>query len=110
MTAAGQRAVRSPVDATNGMMLRCPAMEDSPLVIALKWFATGATTVAAFTVALDIGRRWTGWGFVVFTIGSVAWVAGAVLASDWALTTTNAVLFGINLFGVYRYLIRRRHG
>lgn len=85
-------------------------MEDSPIVIGLKWFATAATTVAALIVALDIGRRWTGWGFVIFTVGSIAWVAGAVLARDWALTTTNAVLFAINLFGVYRYLIRKTDG
>lgn len=82
-------------------------MEDSPLVVGLKWFATAATTIAALLVALDIGRRWSGWGFVIFTVGSVAWVAGAVLAADWALTTTNVVLFAINLFGVYRYLIRK---
>jgi len=83
-------------------------MDDSPIVIGLKWFATAATTVAALIVALDIGRRWTGWGFVIFTVGSVAWVGGAVLASDWALTTTNVVLFAINIFGVYRYLIRKK--
>lgn len=83
-------------------------MEDSPLVIGLKWFATATTTIAALIVALDIGRRWTGWGFVIFTAGSVAWIAGAVLAADWALTTTNTVLFAINVFGVYRYLIRKK--
>ena len=83
-------------------------MEDSALVVGLKWFATAATTIAAFIVALDIGRRWSGWGFVIFTIGSIAWVAGAVLAADWPLTTTNGVLFAINLFGVYRYLIRKK--
>jgi hypothetical protein len=83
-------------------------MEDSPLVVGLKWFATGATTIAALIVALDLGRRPTGWGFVLFTIGSVAWVAGAVIAQDWPLTTTNGVLFAINLFGVYRYLVRKK--
>jgi uncharacterized membrane protein len=83
-------------------------MDDSPLVVGLKWFATGATTIAAFIVALDAGRRLSGWGFVLFTIGSVAWVAGAVMAADWPLTTTNSVLFAINLFGVYRYLIRKK--
>ena len=83
-------------------------MEDSPIVVGLKWFATVNTTIAALIVALDIGRRWTGWGFVIFTVGSLAWVAGAVLAADWALTTTNVVLFAINLFGVYRYLIRKK--
>jgi uncharacterized membrane protein len=59
-------------------------------------------------VALDVGRRTSGWGFVLFTVGSVAWIAGAVMAADWPLTTTNAVLFAINLFGVYRYLIRKK--
>lgn len=83
-------------------------MEDSPLVVGLKWFATAATTIAAFMVALDVGRRISGWGFVLFTVGSIAWVAGAVIAADWPLTTTNVVLFGINLFGVYRYLIRKK--
>lgn len=83
-------------------------MEDSPLVIGLKWFATAATTVAAFMVSLDLGRRLSGWGFVLFTVGSMAWVVGAVLVADWPLTTTNAVLFAINLFGVYRYLIRKK--
>lgn len=82
-------------------------MEDSPLVVGLKWFATAATTIAALMVALDVGRKTTGWGFVIFTVGSVAWVIGAVLAADWALTTTNVVLFAINIFGVYRYLIRK---
>lgn len=82
-------------------------MEDSPLVIGLKWFATAATTIAALMVALDAGRRISGWGFVIFTVGSVAWVIGAVVAADWPLTTTNVVLFAINIFGVYRYLIRK---
>ncbi len=83
-------------------------MEDSPLVIALKWFATAATTIAALVVALDLGRRRTGWGFVLFTIGSVAWVAGAVIAADWPLTTTNVILFVINGVGIYTYLIRKK--
>ena len=81
---------------------------DQTIINTLKWIATAATTVAALVVALDLGRRRTGWGFVLFSFGSVAWVAGAVLASDWALTTTNGVLFAINLFGVWQYLIRTK--
>jgi hypothetical protein len=87
---------------------RWGGMEDSPLVVGLKWFATAATTIAALMVALDIGRRVSGWGFVLFTIGSVAWIAGAVLTEDWPLTTTNSVLFAINLIGVYQYLVRKK--
>ncbi len=83
-------------------------MEDSPFVVGLKWFATGTTIIAASMVALDIGRRVTGWGFVLFVTSSLAWIAGALLSSDWPLATTNGVLFAINLFGVYRYLIRKK--
>ena len=59
-------------------------------------------------VSLDSGRKVTGWGFVIFVASSVAWIAGAALTRDWALGTQNVVLFGINLFGVYRYLVRKR--
>ena len=83
-------------------------MEDLPLVVGLKWFATAATTIAALIVALDLGRRRTGFGFVLFTIGSVAWVAGAVLVADWPLTTTNVILFVINAVGIHTYLIRKK--
>lgn len=83
-------------------------MEDSPLVVALKWIATGTGIVAALMVAWDHSRRITGWGFALFVVSSIAWIAGALLAGDGALGTQNAVLLGINLFGVYRYLIRKK--
>ncbi len=85
-------------------------MDDSPLVTGLKWFATASGIVAALMIAWDHGRRTTGWGFVIFVASSVAWIAGAALSSDGALGTQNAVLFCINLFGVYRYLIRKTDG
>lgn len=74
----------------------------------LKWYASISGIVAAFMVSLDSGRRTTGWGFVIFVTSSIAWIAGAVITGDWALTTQNVALFGINLFGVYRYLIRKK--
>lgn len=79
------------------------------LTTALKWFASGSGMIAALMVSLDSGRRVTGWGFVIFLASSVAWIAGAALAKDWALGTQNAVLFGINMLGVYRYLIRKKN-
>lgn len=78
------------------------------LTTTLKWFASGSGIIAAFMVAMDYGRRTTGWGFVIFVLSSVAWIVGALLAKDGALGTQNAVLFAINLFGVYRYLIRKQ--
>jgi len=77
---------------------------------ALKWFASGSGIIAATMVSLDLGRRLTGWGFVVFIASSLAWIAGAAMTRDFALGTQNLVLFAINLLGVYRYLIIKKPG
>lgn len=77
------------------------------LTTAIKWYAALSGIIAAFMVSLDSGRRVTGWGFVIFVSSSIAWIAGAVLAKDAALGTQNAVLLGVNLFGIYRYLVRK---
>ena len=44
---------------------------------------------------------------MIFVGSSIAWIVASVMAGDGALGTQNAVLFGINIFGVYRYLIRK---
>lgn len=80
-------------------------MEPADIV---KWIATLSAITAALMVALDSGRRVTGWGFVLFTGSSIVWIAAAVMSGDPALGTQNAVLLGINLLGVYRYLIRKQ--
>jgi hypothetical protein len=82
-----------------------PGME---LMDLLKWFASISGMVAAFMVSLDNGRRITGWGFALFVASSIAWISGALLDGESALLSQNVVLFGINLFGVYRYLIRKK--
>jgi hypothetical protein len=84
------------------------SMAMQTLVTALKWFASVSGIVAALMVSLDSGRRITGWGFVIFVGSSIAWIAGAALTKDGALGTQNAVLFAVNLFGVYRYLVRKK--
>ncbi len=81
------------------------AMEN--LITVLKWTASISGMLAAFMVSLDYGRRVTGLGFVIFVASSICWFAGAWLTKDWALGTQNTVLFGINLLGVYRYLVRK---
>jgi hypothetical protein len=82
------------------------------LVEILKWSASISGIIAAFMVSLDLGRRVTGWGFALFLLSSLCWISGALMSDDEALWTQNLVLFGITLFGVYRYLIRKKppHG
>ena len=75
---------------------------------ALKWTASISGMIAALMVSLDSGRRVTGWGFVIFLGSSVAWISGSAIQNDWALLSQNVVLFAINMFGVYRYLIRKK--
>lgn len=78
------------------------------LIDILKWSASISGIIACLMVSLDLGRRITGWGFVLFVGSSICWITGALMTKDEPLWTQNMVLFCINLFGVYRYLIRKR--
>lgn len=82
----------------------------SEMLFVLQWYGAIAAAIAAFTVALDLGRRPTGWAFVLFTTSSVAFILYGFLdpRPEEAIASLNVVLLFINLFGVYRYLIRKR--
>ena len=81
-------------------------MNDTLLTI-LQWYGAIAGAVAAFIISLDLGRKPTGWAFVIFVTGSLALIGwGFVSEKAEGIGTQNIVLFGINLLGVYRYLIR----
>ena len=43
----------------------------------VKWTASISGMVAAFAVAADLGRRVTGWGFVLFLLSSAAWITSS---------------------------------
>ena len=75
---------------------------------ALEWFATIAGIIAALLIAGDLGRRATGFGFVLFAFASLSWIAYGLMDEEGGLLTQNLVLFFINLLGIYRYLIRKR--
>jgi hypothetical protein len=71
------------------------------------WFAPIATMLAACVTAANLGARVTGWGFVIFTFGSVAWTAYGHATGQPNLLWQNLALTAVNLFGVWRWLIRR---
>jgi hypothetical protein len=73
----------------------------------ISWVATIATIVAASMTAANLGSRITGYGFAVFLIGSLAWLATGLLTEQPALVWTNAVLTVLNIFGVWRWLGRQ---
>jgi hypothetical protein len=83
------------------------------LLQGLQWYGSIAGAIAAFIVSLDLGRRWTGWAFVIFVTASIALIAWGFGSEEAeGIGTQNIILFAINLVGVYRYLIRKKpvHG
>jgi hypothetical protein len=64
--------------------------------------------IAAMMTAANLGARVTGWGFVVFTIGSVCWATVGLASGQTNLVATNAFLTLVNFVGVWRWLGRQR--
>lgn len=58
--------------------------------------------------ASNLGARVTGWGFVVFTIGSIGWSLVGVSSGQTNLVATNGFLTLVNAVGVWRWLGRQR--
>ncbi|SFG35015.1 hypothetical protein SAMN05518801_11849 [Novosphingobium sp. CF614] len=76
---------------------------------ALQYYGAAAGTVAALVISLDLGRRWTGWGFVIFVTSSLALIGwGFLEKNSEGIGAQNLVLFVINCVGVWRYLLSRR--
>jgi len=71
----------------------------------LEWFAALGTIIAALLVAMDLGRRITGWGFVLFMLVSVSWVVSGLLNDALSLVIQNGALLLVNAWGVWRYLL-----
>jgi hypothetical protein len=64
--------------------------------------------VAAMMTAANLGVRVTGWGFVVFSVGSLAWTAIAITTNQANLLATNGFLTLVNIVGIWRWLGRQR--
>lgn len=71
----------------------------------LEWFAAMGTIVAASLVAADLGRRWTGWGFVLFIAVAITWIVSGLRSNSGSLVIQNGALLLINAWGAWRYLI-----
>ena len=79
------------------------------LIDALEWYGAAAGALAALIVSLDVGRRATGWAFVIFVTSSLALISWGFLSEKGeGIGTQNIILFVINVLGVYRYLIRKK--
>lgn len=72
-----------------------------------KWVAPIATMLAAIMTASNLGARLTGFGFIVFTIGSIAWTIVGLTSGETSLIVANGFLTLVNAFGVWRWLGRQ---
>jgi hypothetical protein len=73
----------------------------------ISWVATVATILAASITASNLGPRITGYGFAVFTLGALCWIAVGALTHQPALMWTNVVLTVLDIFGIWRWLGRQ---
>ena len=64
--------------------------------------------VAAMMTAANLGARVTGWGFVVFTVGSVCWSIIGLTTGQTNLVATNGFLTLVNIIGIWRWLGQQR--
>lgn len=78
------------------------------LLDAFQYYGAGAATLAALIVSLNIGRRWTGWAFVIFGTSSIALIGwGFLQANSEGIGWQNIAMLAINVVGVWRYLISK---
>ena len=79
------------------------------LIEILEWYGAAAGAVAALIVSLDLGRRATGFAFVIFVTSSIALIIWGLLGQESeGIGYQNIILFVINCIGVYRYLVRKK--
>jgi len=69
------------------------------------WFGAIGAIIASAMLAGDLGRRATGWAFVLFMAVSVAWGASGIANKTWPLVIQNAILFAIDAWGAWQFLL-----
>jgi hypothetical protein len=75
----------------------------------LEWIAAIGTMCAAGLIAADLGRRVTGWGFVLFCAVSITWIVSGLTTGAAPITAMNAILLLINAWGAWQFLISRKN-
>ena len=71
----------------------------------LEWIAAIGTILAAGLIAADLGRKVTGYGFVLFCAVSVTWIVSGLSTKAMPIAAMNAILLLINAWGVWQFLL-----
>ena len=75
----------------------------------LEWIAAIGKMIAAGLIAADLGRRVTGWGFVLFCAVAITWIVSGLTSDALPIAAMNAILLLINAYGVWQYLLSRKN-
>ena len=75
----------------------------------LEWIAAIGTMLAAGIIAADLGRKATGFGFILFCVVAIVWVVAGIRDGVVPIIAMNAALLLINAWGVWQYLISRKN-
>nr|WP_202388974.1 hypothetical protein [Pelagerythrobacter marinus] len=65
--------------------------------------------IAAGLIAADLGRKATGWGFVLFCAVAITWIVSGLTSGAMPIAAMNAILLAINAWGVWQYLLSPRN-
>ena len=71
----------------------------------LEWIAAIGTMIAAGLIAADLGRKVTGWGFVLFCAVAVTWIVSGLTGDALPIAAMNGILLLINAWGVWQFLL-----
>jgi nicotinamide riboside transporter PnuC len=74
----------------------------------LEWIAAIGTVIAAALIAADLGRKVTGYGFVLFCAVAATWIVSGLTSNALPIAAMNGVLLVINAWGVWQYLLNPR--
>jgi hypothetical protein len=78
-----------------------------PLSDIVHYAAPAATMIAATVTEANFGAKATGWGFVVFTFGSICWVIMGVTTGQTSLLLANLYVTAVNAVGIHCWLWRQ---
>jgi hypothetical protein len=81
------------------------AEQEQPMLDALQYYGAASGVLAALLIAMNLGRRWTGYAFIIFVTSSISLILWGFLQKDSSgIGLQKIALLIINAFGVYQHL------
>jgi hypothetical protein len=67
------------------------------------WAGSLLSLTGAAIVAMNPGREWVWWSYIVFAVASAAWIMVGVARRDYALLAMQFGFLGLNALGLIRW-------